>query len=107
VHRDPAAAARALADVLDHWDRVGDWTQQWLNLRYVVRLLVRLGRDEDAVVLHHCLLTAAKPSPVDAARLAGLRNRLGRGRYAAAAERGAGLPATEAVVHARAALHAA
>ena len=107
VHRDPAAAARALADVLDHWERVGDWTQQWLNLRYVVRLLVRLGRDEDAVVLHHCLLTAAKPSPVDTARLAGLRNRLGRGRYAAAAERGAGLPATAAVVHARAALRAA
>ena len=47
---------RAFVDVLDHWDRVGDRTQQWLNLRYVVRLLVRLGADEDAVALHHCLL---------------------------------------------------
>ncbi len=44
VHGDPAEAAAAFVAVLDHWDRVGDWTQQWLNLRYVVRLLVRLGR---------------------------------------------------------------
>ena len=50
--------------MLDHWDRVGDWTQQWLNLRYVVRLLVRLGADEDAVVLHHSLVAAGKPSPL-------------------------------------------
>ncbi|MGZ4481604.1 MAG: hypothetical protein ACXVY5_05315, partial [Gaiellales bacterium] len=40
VHGDPAVAATAFVGVLDHWDRVGDWTQQWLNLRYVVRLLV-------------------------------------------------------------------
>jgi hypothetical protein len=40
VHADPAAAAFLV--VLDHWDRVGDWIQQWPNLRYIVRLLVRL-----------------------------------------------------------------
>jgi predicted ATPase/DNA-binding SARP family transcriptional activator len=68
VHGDPAAAARVFAEVVDHWDRVGDETQQWLNLRYVVRLLSRLGADEDAVVLHRSLVAAGKPSPLDAAR---------------------------------------
>ena len=65
VHRDPAAAARAFVVVVDHWDRVGDDTQQWLNLRYVVRLLTRLGADQEALVLHRSLAAAGKPSPLD------------------------------------------
>jgi hypothetical protein len=65
VHDDPAVAARALLGVLDHWDRVGDWTQQWLNLRYVVRLLARVGADAEARELHGALLAAGKPSPLD------------------------------------------
>jgi hypothetical protein len=64
VHRDPADAAGDLLAVLNHWDRVGDWTQQWLNLRYVTRLLARLGRDEDAMVLHRALRAAGKSSPL-------------------------------------------
>ena len=60
VHGDPAAAAREFAAVLDHWDRVGDRTQQWLNLRYIVRLLVRVGAIEDALTLHHCLLAVGQ-----------------------------------------------
>jgi predicted ATPase/DNA-binding SARP family transcriptional activator len=107
VHRDAAAAARALADVLDHWDRAGDWTQQWLNLRYIVRLLVRLGRDEDAVVLHSCLLAAGKPSPLDAVRLGLLRSRLGAERFASAESRSRGLSSAAAVDLARAALRRA
>ncbi len=70
VHGDPAEAAAALAVVLDHWDRVGDWPQQWLNLRYVVRLLVRVGAEEAAAVLHRCLLAAGKPSPLRAGSVA-------------------------------------
>ena len=58
VHGDPARACAEFLDVLDHWDRVGDWTQQWLNLRYITRLLARLGADDDALVLHRCLLAA-------------------------------------------------
>jgi hypothetical protein len=69
VHGDPARAAAEFLDVLDHWDRVGDWTQQWLNLRYITRLLARVGADDDARVLHGCLLAAGKPSPLrDAGR---------------------------------------
>lgn len=65
VHGDPAVAARALIEVLDHWDRVGDWTQQWLNLRYVVRLLSRVGATTEAAELHRYLVAAGKPSPLD------------------------------------------
>ena len=104
VHRDPVAAARALAVVLDHWDRVGDWTQQWLNLRYVVRLLLRLGCDEDVVVLHSALRAAGKLSPLAAARVAGLLDGPDGDRYAAAVSRGAALTGAEAVTYARSAL---
>lgn len=104
VHADPVAAARAFLSVLDHWDRVGDWTQQWLNLRYVVRLLARLGADDDTVVLHHCLVAAGRPSPLDPARLASLADDLGDGRFAAAARLGSGLGGAAAVLQARAAL---
>ena len=68
---DPAVAARAFVEVLDHWDRIGDRTQQWLNLRYVVRLLLRLGAGDDALALHGCLLAAGKPSPLGAAPTVG------------------------------------
>ncbi|HSK60301.1 MAG TPA: hypothetical protein VK935_14745, partial [Actinomycetospora sp.] len=106
VHADRAAGAAALAVVLDHWDRVGDWSQQWLNLRYVVRLLVRLGADEDAVVLHHALEAAGKPSPLDARRLERAAAALGGDVFAAAARRGAALTGPGAVALARARLGA-
>jgi predicted ATPase/DNA-binding SARP family transcriptional activator len=64
VHGEPSTAARELVAVLDHWDRVGDWSQQWLNLRYVTRFLVRQGADDDAVAIHHALVAAGKPSPL-------------------------------------------
>ncbi|WP_409330577.1 BTAD domain-containing putative transcriptional regulator [Trujillonella humicola] len=64
VHGDPVLAARAFLAVLDHWDRVGDTTQQWLALRYVARLLHRVGAAPDAAALHDCLVAAGKPSPL-------------------------------------------
>jgi hypothetical protein len=104
VHRDPVAAAGALAVVLDHWDRVGDRTQQWLNLRYIVRLLLRLGRDEDAVVLHSALRAAGKQSPLAGDRLSGLLDGPDGDRYTAAVSRGAALTPAEVVTYARSAL---
>jgi hypothetical protein len=50
--------------VLDHWDRVGDWSQQWLNVRYVARFLVRVGAQDDAVALHRALMAAGRLSPL-------------------------------------------
>jgi predicted ATPase len=70
VHGDPATAATELVAVIDHWDRVGDWSQQWLNLRYVTRFLIRVGADEDAAVMHGALLRAGRQSPLSAAQLA-------------------------------------
>jgi len=69
VHGDPNIAATDFIAVLEHWDRVGDWSQQWLNLRYVTRLLVRLGADDDAAVLHRALVAAGKPSPLSETQL--------------------------------------
>lgn len=69
VHGDPARAAADFIEVLDHWDRVGDWSQQWLNLRYVTRFLNRVGAEDDAVALHHALVEAGKASPLQSANL--------------------------------------
>ena len=101
VHGDERAAARAFTAVLEHWERVGDQTQQWLNLRYVVRLLVRLGADADAVTLHHCLVARGKPSPLEPGRAARLGDGPDGPLHAAAARDGAGLTAAEAVRRAR------
>jgi hypothetical protein len=49
---------------------VGDWSQQWLNLRYVTRFLVRVGADEDAIALHRALVKAGKQSPLGVERAA-------------------------------------
>ena len=94
VHGEPAVAARALVEVLDHWDRTGDWTQQWLSLRYVVRFLVRVGADAEAWDLHRSLVAAGKPSPLD-----------GPGGCAAESESGPALSRAEAVALARATLN--
>jgi predicted ATPase/DNA-binding SARP family transcriptional activator len=64
VHGEIATAAYALIDVVDHWDRVGDWSQQWLNLRYVTRFLARVGADDEARALHHALAAEGKGSPL-------------------------------------------
>jgi hypothetical protein len=104
VHADPARARRDCLEVLDHWERVGDWSQQWIALRYVVRLLVRVGAAEDAVALHAALVAAGKPSPLDGARLTGLARDLGDERYAAAATTGSRLSGSAIVALARAAL---
>ena len=93
VHGDPATAARELIAVLDHWDRVGDWSQQWLNLRYVTRFLARLGAVDDAAALHHALVKAGRLSPLSPEHLAALGD-----------DRTDALSGVEAVARARATL---
>ena len=56
----PETIDRELTAVIGHWERVGDWSQQWLNLRYVARLLERVGDREDALVLHRALHAAGR-----------------------------------------------
>jgi predicted ATPase/DNA-binding SARP family transcriptional activator len=96
VHDDQVAAARAFRGVLDHWERVGDSTQQWLNLRYVARLLKRVGAESDAATMHVFLVAAGKPSPLDPRDLPAVSRHDERGG-SRAAERAA-------VAHARTAL---
>jgi tetratricopeptide (TPR) repeat protein len=104
VHADPGRACRDFLAVLDHWERVGDWSQQWIALRYVARLLLRLDAAHDAVVLHAALDVAGKPSPLDPARIADLVRGLGDERYAAAVATGSKLSGSAVVAHARTAL---
>ncbi|MCV7075384.1 AfsR/SARP family transcriptional regulator [Mycobacterium szulgai] len=77
VHGDPAEAARMFIDVLDHWERVGDWVEQWVTLRYITRFLARLGAEEDALFLHCMVVTAGKRPPLRTEQLGGLVDRLG------------------------------
>ncbi|GAB7144226.1 BTAD domain-containing putative transcriptional regulator [Mycobacterium riyadhense] len=69
VHGEPRAAAQMLIAVLDHWDRFGDVTEQWVALRYVTRLLFRLGSHHDAAFLHCALVNVGKPSPLTPSQL--------------------------------------
>ena len=60
-HDDPATAARLLLDVLDHWSQGGPGVgaQHWYTIRYVARLLKRVGADADAEILRRALVGAA------------------------------------------------
>jgi hypothetical protein len=95
VHGDPAATARMFIEVLDIWDREGPGTGvlHWLTVRYVTRLLVRLGADADAATLHRTLVAAGHESPLSEAESA----RLGAAGVA-------GLTGAEAVALARSSL---
>ena len=44
-------ALRGYRDLLDYWDRSGNWTQQWVTLRNLSQLLRRLGDDAPASLL--------------------------------------------------------
>ncbi|WP_205877962.1 BTAD domain-containing putative transcriptional regulator [Mycobacterium camsae] len=102
VHGDPTAAAHLFDDVLDHWDRVGDWTELWISLRYVTRLLLRLGAEDDVAFLHWAQVNAGKVSPLHADQLTALQASLGPIRFAA--HRESAPDGAEVVARARSAL---
>ncbi|ETZ99897.1 transcriptional regulator, winged helix family domain protein [Mycobacterium kansasii 824] len=80
VYGDPRVAAQMFIGVLEHWERFADLTQQWLTLRYITRLLLRLGCREDAAVLYWAFVNAGKPVPLAAAQMAVLVDSLGTAR---------------------------
>ncbi len=97
-HGDAAQAARLLGEAVDHWSQAGNWTQQWITLRHVIDLLIRLGAGARAAVLYGALTASTTATPAygaDADRLvtqaAVLRGELGPGRFSAAIARGAAL----------------
>ncbi|MFW5933812.1 MAG: tetratricopeptide repeat protein, partial [Actinomycetota bacterium] len=97
--RTEEALAR-FRDVISHWRRLGNYTHQLTTLRNLVELLVQIGEDELAAMLHGAVTEAsAAPSfGLEAQRLAAawerLESRLGTEVAASAATRGRGLTPT-------------
>jgi predicted ATPase/DNA-binding SARP family transcriptional activator len=103
---DPVAAIATYREAIEHWQRVGNRTQQWVTLRNLVPVLVRARRDELAVTLHAALAAAPVRLPADlpvpevaalTGALAEARARLGERRAGAASERGATIELDELV----------
>ncbi|MEU8240478.1 winged helix-turn-helix domain-containing protein [Actinoplanes missouriensis] len=109
-HGDPAVALAAFRDVLRLWRRAGNDTLRAAALRNLVVLLARVGEDETAVLLDAALPQAAV-YPAEAARLdrarAAAAERLGAGRVAEVARRGALLGAARVTEEAARAIDAA
>ena len=109
-HGDPETALRAFPALIDHWQRAGNWTQQWTMLRSLVTTLARLGRDESAAVLYGAMNASPTAPPVfgdDAKRLADvltqIEERAGRRQLAHWLQRGRQLGDENVVAFARAA----
>ena len=103
-HEDPANVVAAYADLLRHWRRSGNWTQQWTTLRNLVEVLVQLEADDVAVAIAAAAEvepTAAPTFGTESARLeravTAARDRLGSERFEAARARGHRLHGHQAV----------
>jgi predicted ATPase/DNA-binding SARP family transcriptional activator len=103
-HGDPYGALQMFLMVVQHWHRVGNWTQQWTTLRNVIDLLVRLGADRPAAVLLGAVRAAHTAAPIygtdaqrmdTAARL--LHRRLGPHPFTAGTARGEAMTGDQAV----------
>jgi hypothetical protein len=106
-HGDPRTALPLFGQVIDHWKRAGNWTQQWITIRNVIDLFARLGSDVAATVLCGAV-DASRTAPglfgADADRLtstkASLRARLGDPDYQRCYTRGAAMTDDAALVFA-------
>ncbi|MDA2893142.1 BTAD domain-containing putative transcriptional regulator [Mycolicibacterium sp. BiH015] len=65
LHADPTEAAHEFIDVLDHWAKAGPGTgaQHWFAMRFVARLLERLGAADDAAALRRAIVAAGHELP--------------------------------------------
>jgi predicted ATPase/DNA-binding SARP family transcriptional activator len=109
-HDDPERALRRFPELIDLWERAGNWTQQWTMMRSLVTTLGRLGHDEPAAVLYGALDASRTAPPLFGADrerltdvLATIEGRVGRQQLAAWVERGRRLGDDEVVELARAA----
>jgi predicted ATPase/class 3 adenylate cyclase len=95
------------AELIEHWQRAGSWSQQWITIRVLLETLASLGHDEAAAVLYGGLVAAKTASPVvgsDAERLAqsvaGMQTRLGEDAFLVRKAEGAALGDDRVVAHA-------
>ncbi|MDQ3897875.1 MAG: winged helix-turn-helix domain-containing protein [Actinomycetota bacterium] len=112
-HADPEHGLRRFPELIDRWERVGNWTQQWTTLRSLVTTLVGVGRYEPAAVLYGALSSSPTAPPLfgaDAERLTRtvemLEGKVGRSQFEAWVERGRRLGGNEVIELARAAASA-
>ncbi len=77
-HGHPTEAARAFVEVIDRFEKVGNWRQQWTTMRQAVELLARLERHHAAAVVLGAVESADAENIFgdDAERLARLRGEL-------------------------------
>ena len=101
---DAGAALRYYESVIGEWQRVGAWTPQWVTLRSLLDLLVRLGAFRDAGILYgaaEAAQTGARPFGTDEAMLreaaAHLRAELGEDTFRRVAGQGAELTEDEII----------
>jgi predicted ATPase/DNA-binding SARP family transcriptional activator len=107
----PREALARYISVIDLWYRGGDWANQWLSLRHVFGILVKLRADLGAATLHGALTAAgsAYALPFEAADaeqinvlVDDLRERLGPAAFASAVRRGSSLSDGEIIEFVRA-----
>lgn len=74
AHGDPATTARALIELVDHWEKgaPGLIPQQWDSLRYASRFLHRVGAHNEALALHRSIVAADMDPALTAAQVAEL-----------------------------------
>lgn len=61
-------ALRGYREVINYWQRSGNWTQLWVTLRNIAELLHQLGAHEPAAVLDGAANQAPDAPPIDPAR---------------------------------------
>ena len=79
---DPRSAVPLFADVIEHWHRLGNWTQRWTTFRSVAELLERLDDPEPSALLVGAASAPSRPAQAygpDAERLQELAVRLRAG----------------------------
>lgn len=103
-HGHPEQALQAFLGVITHWREAGDWTHQWVTLRNLLDLFLRLEHLEAAATLHGAVTSAQTAAPAfgsDAARLAeqaaSLESHMGTGAFRDAISAGASMTPEEAV----------
>ena len=102
-HGDPLAALDPFQSAIDHWYRLGNWTNLWFTLGYLGELMVRLDRPWTAAVIQSALSNQGEQLllPADGVEehLSSLATRLGAD-YESAVEEGRRLSVEELVSYA-------
>jgi len=59
---DPTIAVPMFREVLEHWHRLGNWTQRWTSYRTIADIVARLGDPESAALLVGAARAESRPA---------------------------------------------